>query len=126
VTRWKEVIRQRGVEGLKAKPATGRRSYLSERQKTELLKLLLRGARANGYATELWTCKRVAQTIWRRFRVRYNPNATWFVLRSLGWSPQKPQRVARERDERAIEQWRREDWPRIKKSPPNRPEHHFH
>ena len=117
VTRWKEVIRKHGVEGLKAKPAPGRPPFLSKGQKNKLVKILLRSACASGYATELWTCKRVAQVIRRHFGVRYNPNAVWFVLRSLGWSAQKPQRLARERDDVAIERWRREDWPRIKKSP---------
>jgi len=117
VTRWKEVIRKEGVEGLKAKPAPGRPPLLSKGQKNKLVKILLRGPCASGYTTDLWTCRRVAQVIQRRFGVRYNPNAVWFVLRSLGWSAQKPERLARERDEVAIERWRREDWPRIKKSP---------
>jgi transposase len=117
VTRWKEMMRKKGVEGLKAKPAPGRPSFLSKSQKKKLVKILLRGPRASGYATDLWTCKRVAEVIRRRFGVRYNPKAVWFVLRSLGWSCQKPERQARERDEAAIESWRRQDWPRIKKSP---------
>ena len=117
VTRWNEVIRKSGVEGLKAKPAPGRPPFLSETQKKKLEKILLRGPRANGCKTDLWTCPRVADVIERRFGVRYNSNYVWYVLRSLGWTCQKPERLARERDEKAIERWRREDWPRIKKNP---------
>ena len=117
VTRWKEVIRKRGVEGLKAKPHPGGTPRLSPRQKKRLVKVLLRGPRTSGYLTDLWTCRRVAEVIERQFGVTYHPNAVWFVLRSLGWTCQKPERQARERDEEAIARWRREDWPRIKKSP---------
>jgi len=41
----------------------------------------------------------------------------WYILRDMGWSPQKPERRARERDEEAIEQWREEGWAQIKKRP---------
>ena len=117
VTRWKEVIRKQGVEGLKAKPAPGRPRFLSESQKKELEKILLRGATASGYGTDLWTCSRVAAVIERQFGVEYNTNYIWYILQDLGWTCQKPERQARERDEKAIETWRRKDWPRIKKSP---------
>lgn len=126
VTRWKEVVRKHGVEGLKAKPASGRPPFLSAGQKRKLLKILLRGPLASGFPTDLWTCRRVAQVIQRHFGVSYNPNYVWYVLRSLGWSPQKPQRQARERDEEAIRRWRREDWPRIKQSPQNGPKRPVH
>jgi transposase len=39
------------------------------------------------------------------------------LLHSLGWSPQKPQRKAIERNEEQIQQWIKVDWPRIKKKP---------
>jgi transposase len=39
------------------------------------------------------------------------------LLRSMGWSPQKPQRRAIERDEAAIQHWIKTDWPRVKKTP---------
>lgn len=116
VTRWKEVIRRHGVEGLKAKPASGRPPRLSSGQKKRLVKILLRGAVANGYSTDLWTCKRVAEVIERRFGVRHHPHHVWEILRSLGWSCQKPERQARERDDKAVARWRGTDWPRIKKS----------
>lgn len=37
------------------------------------------------------------------------------LLRSLGWTPQKPQRRAFERDKQAIERWIKTDWPWVKK-----------
>jgi transposase len=59
----------------------------------------------------------VAQWIRRRFQVRYHVDHLCRLLRTLGWSPQKPERRARERDERAIRRWVRSSWPQIKKTP---------
>src|SRR4029450_5819044 len=67
------------------------------------------------YRTDLWTLPRVADLIHQQFGVRYHPAHVWKVLTALGWSCQKPERRAVERDEAAIARWTREDWPRIKK-----------
>lgn len=117
VKRWQEALQHDGMVGLKAKPHPGRRCRLSPRQKQRLESLLRRGPRAAGYATELWTCPRVAEVIRRTFDVAYHPDHVWRLLRSLGWSCQKPERRARERDERALQHWRQHQWPRIKKRP---------
>jgi transposase len=117
VKRWQDLLKKRGPAGLKAKPHPGRRPRLAKRQKQQLVHLLRRGPLAAGYATDLWTCPRVAQVIAQRFGVRYHPDHIWRLLRALGWSCQKPERRARERDEAAIQRWRQHDWPRIKKRP---------
>lgn len=115
VKRWKDALDQQGEEALKAKPHPGRTPRLTVRQRDRLLKALLAGPRKAGYATELWTCPRVAEVIQRLFGVTYHVDYVGTLLHKLGWSPQKPEQRARERDEEAIARWRREDWPRIKK-----------
>ncbi len=70
-----------------------------------------------GYSTDLWTLKRIAEIIEKRFRVSYRPCHVWKVLKSLGWSCQRPESRALQRDEEAIRKWKRYQWPRIKKSP---------
>jgi transposase len=77
--------------------------------------LLLQGPQAFGYATALWTLKRIARVIRKQWRVVYHPSHVWRLLGELGWSCQRPERRARERDEKAIRRWLRDDWPRIKK-----------
>jgi transposase len=62
----------------------------------------------------------VAAVIARTFGVTYHPAHVWRILRGEGWSCQKPERRARERDEAAIQRWRVERWPHIKKRPPRR------
>lgn len=116
VSRWKKISQRAGREGLKAKPHPGPRPKLTARQCQELEQLLLKGPLAHGYMTALWTLKRIAEVIEKHFGVRYAPSGVWHVLRGIGWSCQKPEGRARERDEEAIARWRQQDWPRIKKS----------
>jgi len=123
VTRWRQAYERAGEEGLKAKRHPGSKPKLPADQRQRLAELLLQGPLAHGYRTQLWTLARVAELIEKHFGVRYHPGHVWRVLRGMGWSCQKPERRARERDEEAIGRWRRQDWPRIKKSPPRRPEH---
>ena len=84
-----------------------RRPELSEDQQEQLCDLLVEGARAAGYDSDLWTCRRVTALIQRHFGVSYHFNHVGRLLHALGFSPQKPLRRARERDEEAIERWRR-------------------
>ena len=77
----------------------------------------MEGAESAGFSSNLWTCPRVAGIIRKRFRVRYHVDHIGRLLRSMGWTPQKPQRRAVERDEEAIQRWIKQDWPRIKKKP---------
>jgi transposase len=116
VSKWKRVLRKRGPEGLRAKPHPGRKSRLSAVQKRRLLALLKRGAVAAGYDSDLWTCRRVRDQIGRTEGVWYDLNHVGRILHSLGLSVQKPEARARERDEAAIERWRKKDWPRLKKA----------
>lgn len=111
---WRERAQKGGEAGVKAKPVPGRPPKLTPRQTQRLTRLLLKGAVRGGYATDLWTQRRVAVVIQREFGVRYHPHHVWRVLTSLGWSCQKPEKRARERDEVAIAHWKRYQWPYIK------------
>jgi transposase len=115
VKRWKKSFQRDGLTGLAAKPHPGPRARLTEDQQHALCDLIIAGARAAGYDTDLWTCRRVAALICDRFGVSYHFNHVGKLLHQLGFRPQQPRRRARERDEAAIERWRRQDWPRIKK-----------
>ena len=117
VTRWCQAFQRRGEKGLAAKAHPGGRSRLTDRDRKRLARLLLKGPRKHGYRTDLWTLARVAEVIDEHFGVAYHPSQVWRILRAMGWSCQKPERRARERDEEAIRRWRQEDWPGIKKKP---------
>lgn len=115
VFRWWQAYRRKGRRGLDAKPTPGRPPRLSTAKKRQLVTLLIRGALRAGYRTDLWTLPRVTELIHQKFGVRYHPAHVWKVLTALGWSCQKPERRAVERDEAAIARWTRDEWPRIKK-----------
>jgi transposase len=117
VRRWNAAYHQQGASGLAARAVPGRPSKLSLRQRTQLEGMLLRGAAAHGFESDLWTCPRVAQIIARRFGIGYHVDHIGRLLRSLGWTPQRPTRRALERDEEGIQRWIKQDWPRIKKKP---------
>ena len=117
VRRWHASVRSRGRDAIRAVPAPGRPPKLDAQAKRRLERQLLRGAQAAGFPTDLWTCPRIATLIRREFGVRYHVDHIGRLLRALGWTPQKPERQARERDEAAIRRWVRVDWPRIKKKP---------
>jgi transposase len=120
VSRWQAEVRVRGPEALRPKPTPGRPPRVTPRQRTRLLQSLLKGAKAHGFSTDLWTLPRVAEVIARTYGVRYHPAHVWRILRGEGWSCQKPERRAKERDEAAIQRWRTARWPHIKKRPPGR------
>lgn len=115
VSKWVKAREAGGDAALKAKPHRGPPPKLNDRQVARLEKRLLQGPRKHGYATELWTLPRIAELIRRCFDVTYDPSGVWHLLTRMGWSAQKPERRARERDEDAIVRWRKKDWPRIKK-----------
>jgi len=117
VRRWKANYLKNGRSGIQAKAVPGRPPRLDARGRRRLEREILRGAQRAGYPTDLWTCPRIADLIRKHYRVEYHVHHIPRLLRSLGWSPQKPERRARERDEEAIQRWVKIEWPRIKKKP---------
>ncbi len=117
VSQWKTAHAQGGNKALAAQPAPGATPKLTKKQCQRLLKYLQQGPRKQGWLTELWTLPRIVQLIEKKFDVQYDHSGVWRLLQRLGWSCQKPERRARERDQDAIERWRKHDWPRIKKRP---------
>jgi transposase len=117
VSDWHEKWKAGGRKALRAAGRAGRPPKLTAADLAKVDKAQRRGAKANGYPTDLWTLARVAEVIEAQTGVRYHPGHVWRVLRLMGWSRQRPARRATERDEAAIEAWVNERWPRVKKTP---------
>jgi transposase len=110
--RWRRMARQ--PNGLIAKPTQGAKRRLSDAQLCVLERLLLQGATAHGYPNQLWTNARVAQIVQRHFGVDYHPDHVRKLLgRRLHWTSHKPQVRARERNDKEVERWKADEFPRI-------------
>jgi|SRR6267143_6982618 len=118
VARWVQQYRAEGKSALRKAGRAGRKPRLSEKQRQELEKFLVAGPERLGYETPLWTCPRVAHLIEQEFDVRYHEDHVWKILVGLGWSPQRPEGRARERNEEQILNWKKKVWPGLKKSAP--------
>jgi transposase len=115
VMRWRDAWRRRGAASLKVGTSPGRPRKLNSGQRRRLVRLLLKGPLAQGYTTNVWTTARIAEVIRREWGVSYHRDHVGRLMHDLDWSHQKPERRAVERDEEAIECWKRAQWPRIKK-----------
>ena len=90
--------RQRALELV----GQGKPAYLSDEQIKQLEQELLRGAYAHGYSEDYWTLDRIGHVVWTSFKVRYVPSGVWRLLDRIGWSCQKIQRLAIQRNDEAI------------------------
>ncbi len=116
VMRWERALADGGLDRVAKVGQRGGRFRLSATQLKELARLLQQGALAAGYDTEMWTLPRIAALIKERFGERLAISSVWSTLRRMGFSPQRPSGVARERNEPAIRRWKQRRWPALKKS----------
>ncbi len=71
----------------------------------------------HGFGTELWTLKRVSVLIERQFGFKFSQTQIWLILGGLGFSVQKPECRAIERDKDAVQTWKRRTWPGLNEGP---------
>ena len=113
VQRWRRAWEAGGAPGLASKGQAAR-CRLEEAQLAELDRLLEAGPAAAGWQDQRWTLARVRDLIAAKFKVAYTVPGTWYLLRRLGWTCQLGARRAVERDDGAIEVWKKQTWPRVK------------
>src|ERR687891_2917735 len=106
VSQWLSWAKADGPQALHHRKPPGRRSKLTHQQRLQLLELLVQ-----------WTQPRVTQVIRRHFGVQYHPSQVGRILKQYNWSRQKPLKRASQRDEDAIQRWKEERWPALKKRP---------
>lgn len=117
VSQWFKKAKTRGVEALRHQPPPGAQPKLSLQQRAQLPALLALGAEAFGFRGQVWTTERVAQMIQQQFGVSYHPAHCSRLLREIKYSQQKPIQKATQRDEAAIQRWKDEHLPELKKRP---------
>jgi len=117
VSRWHQAWSGQGAKALLKAGRAGRKPRLLPCQLDQLGRGLKEGPEVLGYGTGLWTTWRVADLIERQTGQKFHPGHVWRILRSLGWSCQRPVGRATQRDEPAIRRWKRVRWPELKKKP---------
>jgi transposase len=113
VRSWMARYRRKGAAGLLTKPRSGRPRKLSANKLNLVLGWLRKNPKSFGFPTELWTGRRIAQIIYRKFKVKYNHRYVTALIIARGFSCQKPKRRAADRDEAAIQEFQQHTWPRL-------------
>src|SRR5215212_3630340 len=117
ISQWIARGRAGGSDALRNRSRKGATPKLTKQQRAQLPAVLKRGAEAYGFVGDVWTQARIAIVIKREFGVSYHVDHIGRLLHAIGWSVQKPIERASERNDAAIEHWRTEKWPAIKKKP---------
>jgi transposase len=116
VSQWMKKAEEGGEETLLAHPAPGVSPRMSAEQQAQMPALLAKGAESYGFRGDVWTARRVAKVIEKTFGIRYSRDHVGKLLRMYGWSRQKPEERATQRNEQAIREWNETRWPALKKS----------
>lgn len=115
VSNWVEIYQKQGLKGLKTQGQPGPKSQLNDKDRRKLKSAILQGPEAFGYDTGIWTLERIAALIRKLTKTTFKTTQTWRIVTALGFSCQKPDARAKERDESAITGWKLRDFRRLKK-----------
>ena len=102
-------------KGLKSTGSSGATPKLTSRQKHILKREILRGPAKAGYPTDFWTLERIRTLAKKKLHAILGTTSVWRTVVALGFSVQKPERRARERNEKAISDWKLKTFPSLKK-----------
>jgi transposase len=112
---WYHAWKEEGMRGLKSKGHPGFVSEFTEADGKRIREAILKGARKYGYNTDLWTVERIGAVMKRVTGKSFGTTWTWHIVTQLGFTNQKPERRSKERDEEAIQTWKRNTFPWLKK-----------
>jgi len=113
VSKWISLFTKEGEKALLSKKAKGPDYKLSEKEIKDIMSLLYDDATTYGFENPLWNCKMVQQIILKKTNKEIHTTNIMRLFKKLNLSPQKPERIASQRDKRAIRKWKVEEWPKI-------------
>ncbi len=114
VTRWFKIYKTQGRKSLSSRKAQGPEYKLSKDELKDIISILNDDATIYGFETPLWTCKKIQQMILKKFDKKVHTTNVMRLLKKFNLSPQKPERLAMQRDRVAIRKWKKDEWPKIK------------
>src|SRR3989344_8490735 len=112
---WHKEWKKKGDDGLLLKGKVGFVSVYTKEKKRDLKRMILKGPKKYGYDTNFWTLSRIATLAKKELGIVLRQTQTWRTIIGLGFSCQKPERRSRERNEKAIKDWKLKTFPRLKK-----------
>lgn len=115
VCKWHAEWNANKKNGLLSKGPTGANPILNAKKRQELKKAILSGPAKAGYATDFWTLERIRALAKKKLKIDLGTTSVWRAVIGLGFSVQKPERRARERNEKAITDWKLNTFPKLKK-----------
>ena len=115
VTQWRNAYAHGGRKALASKGSSGFPSKVTPEKRKRFKAAILKGPLTHGYPTNLWTLCRLADVLARITKVRFSEVWVWNIVRDMGFTPQKPDVKAKQRDEKAIQGWREVTLPKLKK-----------
>lgn len=116
IARWIERFRRGGDDALLRQAGSGRPRKLEDLTEEELQKIVLAGACAYDFETDLWTVSRLRRVIADEFHIALSKNTVWRRLRDAGLTYQKPEREYYEIDEATRKKWLRYEVPKIRRA----------
>lgn len=113
VSHWLARAEHGGQEALRSRPRPGPEARITDEQFRLIPDFLWHGPEAYGFRGNVWTCERVVGVLAQELGVSYSKSQVSRLLKRLQWTPQIPITRAIQRDEAAIEHWRRATWPAL-------------
>lgn len=112
---WHDGWKKNGARDLRSKGHPGFASKFTPEKRAKLKKIILKGAKRCGYPTDFWTINRIMAITKKELRLSFKKSWIWLIVLSPGFTCQKPQAISKERDEKAIAEWKLKTFPRLKK-----------
>jgi transposase len=116
VSLWLRKFQAGGWKALLEGHRSGRPKELNSAQLSYLDDIIDSGPVAYGFSSGVWTSPMIARVIAEEFAVSYHPGHVRKVLKTMGFSVQRPRRKLAQADPVEQDRWQRYTYPRLKKN----------
>lgn len=100
-------VNKKGLEGLIVAKGRGRKASLTREQKQALKEAILKSPRSLGYKQSNWTGKLIRKRIEKHYGIAYKRSSIYPLLKSLGLTIQRPNRLYGEADQEEQERFKK-------------------
>lgn len=90
LTNWFKKIGKEGINGIYDKKQTGRPAKLANNDMKKLSEDLMKGPKACGFSSELWTMKMIREHMKRKFGVEFVNRHTSRIMNKINFTYRKP------------------------------------